>query len=379
MKEVLFSMNSSEPLSLAGGRRAGLALFFVMALLWGMLRIPVSGFAEQDARGIEALTQKAQRAYVGGRYAEAAAVDTEIAKRYPDSDAAGYAVQMLGTLYEENIIDIEKAIKWDREFMEKYASSRQVPFYKEKLASLEKLLRQEKAFRTYQKIRFAGQGDKIMVKKFEALLKEHPDFILKDKVIEDLGYAYSRMDRRRKSYLAFQALSRQEGKKISQTDRAAYETSSRYWEETTAWGRVAWAVVAVLWCLVLLMNPWKQIDRRSVRNFLILAFLWIMLSAVRIPTYYSINTGGDPIVIPASTVYIWAGLNLTVLLWLMLLTKGKFWQTSPRVLLWLSPVLTLLMTTAVFYLLIIHQTNGPQIIDVFASQYGLWATTWLHP
>ena len=41
-------------------------------------------------------------------------------------------------IYEDNLVDIKKAIKWDREFLENYADSRQVPFYKEKIASLGK-------------------------------------------------------------------------------------------------------------------------------------------------------------------------------------------------------------------------------------------------
>jgi hypothetical protein len=363
-------------LDAAVGRRAGLVVFFVMALLLGMLRPPVAGFAARDDQAVDALTEKAQHAYVSGRYAEAVALDTEIAERHPDSDAAGYAVQMLGTLYEENVVDIKKAVKWDREFLEKYASPRQVPFYEEKLASLERLIRQERAFKTYQEIRFANQGDEIMVKKFEALMKEHPDFILKDKVLEELGYAYARMDKRKKSYLAFQALSRNGRKRISTSDRVAYATASRYWKETSTWGWVAWGVVALLWSAVMLMKPWKQLTRSSIKNFLAVALLWLLLTAVRMPTFYSLETTGYPIVIPDTVVYIAAGLNLTVLFWMLLLTKGNYWNTRPRVLFWLSPLLTLLMTTAVFYLFIIHRPNGPQIMDVFSVQYQHWADEW---
>ena len=85
------------------------------------------------------------------------------------------------------------------------------------------------------------------------------------------------------------------------------------------------------------------------------------------PTFYAMETGGYPIIIPDTVVYMVAGLNLTVLFWLLLLTRGKFWQTRRRALCWLSPVLTLLMTTAVLYLFFIYQPDGPEIIDVFAD------------
>lgn len=364
------------PLKLVPIRPTKLIPLLVLTLFGSLFLLPLAGFTAQDSPAVNELKQKAQHAYISGCYTEAVAIDLEIAEKHPQSEAARYAVQMLGTLYEDNLIDIKKAIKWDRKFLEKYAAPRQVSFYKKKLAALEKLIKQEEAFKIYQKIRFANEGDEIMVKKFKALLEDHPDFLLKDKVQRELGYAYARMDKRRQSYLAFEALSGNGEKKLSSSDRVAYETASRYWKETSAWGWVAWGVVVALWVAVLLMKPWKRLNRSSVRTFLILAVLWVVLTVIRMPTFYSMETTGYPIIIPDTVVYIGAGLNLTVLLWLLLLTRGKFWQTRPRALRWLSPVLTLLMTTAVFYLFIIHQSNGPQIIDVFSAQYQRWAEEW---
>lgn len=341
----------------------------VLMLLVSLFFLPLAGYAAQDGPAVNELKQKAQHAYINGSYAEAEALNLEIAKKHPASEARRHAVQMLGTLYENNLVDIKKAIKWDREFLEKYADPRQVPFYKEKLASLEKLTSQEEAFKTYQAILSADQGDEVMAQKFEALLSAHPEFLLKDKVLSELGYAYTRMDKSRQSYLAFQAISGNNGKKLSSSDQAAYEAAGRHWKETTVWAWVAWAVVAALWAAVLLMNPWKQLTRSSIRNFLIMVFLWALLNAIRMPTFYSIETGGYPIVIPDTVVYTVAGLNLTVLFWLLLLTRGKFWQTRPRALRWLSPVLTLLMTAAVLYLFLVYYPNGPAIIDIFADTF----------
>ena len=208
-----------------------------------------------------------------------------------------------------------------------------------------------------------------MAQKFEALLKAHPEFILKDKVLSELGYAYARMDKSRQSYLAFQSISGNNGKTLSSSDQAAYEAAGRHWKETTVWAWVAWGVVVILWVVALLMRPWKLLTRSSIGYFLILALVWVLLSAVRMPTYYSIETGGYPIVIPDTVVYMVAGLNLTILFWLMLLTKGKFWQTRSRALRWASPVLTLLMTTAVLYLFFVHYPNGPALMDIFADTF----------
>ncbi len=340
----------------------------ILTLLGSLFLLPLFGFAAQDSPAVKELKQKAQHAYVDRRYAEAAAIDLEIAEKHPETEARRYAVQMLGTLYEDNLVDIKKAIKWDREFLEKYAAPRQVSFYKEKLASLEKLMNQEQAFKTYQAIRFANAGDEIMVKKFEALLKERPDFLLKVDVLRELGYAYDRMDKRRQSYLAFKAIAAHNGEnKLSASDRVAYEAASRHWQMSWAWVWAAWAVIVVLWAVVLLMNPWKQLSRTSIRTSLILALLWVLLTAIRMPTFYSMETGGYPIVIPDTVVFMVAGLNLTVLFWVLLLSRGKFWQTHPRALRWLSPVLTLLMTTAVLYLFFVYYPNGPAIVDIFVD------------
>jgi len=367
------------PLKLIAIQRIKFIPLLVLTLLMSLFCLPIAGFTAQDSPIVAELKQKAQHAYVDRHYAEAAAINLEIAEKHPQSEARHYAVQMLGTLYEDNLVDIKKAIKWDREFLNKYAEPRQVPFYKEKLASLEKLINQEQAFKTYQAIRFANAGDEIMVKKFEELLKAQPDFILKDNVLRELGYAYDRLDKRQQSYLAFKSIASHNGeKKLSTTDQVALKEARRYWQMSWTWAWVAWAVVVILWAAVLLMKPWQGLTRASIRKFLLWPVLWVVLTAAAMPTFYSMDTTGYPIIIPDTAVFIATGLNLTVLFWLLLLTRGKFWQTRPRALRWLSPVLTVLMTTAVIYLFIIYQPNGPEITDVFAVKSKHWIHEWQH-
>ena len=374
------TMTGMLPLRRIAIQRAKLFPLLILTLFGTLFWMPVTGLAEQESPAVNEqkpkipevaeLKQKAQDAYVHGRYAEAAAINLKIAQKYPASKERRYAVQMLGTLYEDNLVDVKKAIRWDREFLKKYADPRQVPFYKEKVASLEKLVNQEQAFKTYQAIRFANAGDEVMVKKFEALLKEHPDFLMKAEVERELGYAYLRMDKRKESYLAFQAISSQNGgSKLSSSDRIASEAAGRYWQMTSSWGWVAWGIVVILWVAVLLMKPWERLNRSSIRTFLILALIWVLLTALRMPSFYAISTDADMIILRDSAVYLAAGLNLTVLLWILLLTRGKFWQTRPRALRWLSPLLTLVMTAAVFFLFMIYQPNGPETVDVFAVKY----------
>jgi hypothetical protein len=360
------------PLKRGANQPIRLSLLIFLVLYGTLLRLPGAGLAAHGGPGVNELKQKAQQAYVAGRYAEAAAANLEIAQKYPASEARRYAVQMLGTLYEDNLVDIRKALRWDREFLEKYAGPRQVTFYTAKVASLEKLANrqnQQQAYKTYQAIRFAHQGDEVMVKKFEALLKDHPDFLMKVEVERALGDAYIRLDKRKESYRVFQAVSRDAGGNVSSTDRIKAETTGRYWKMTSTWAKVAWGVVVMLWTAVLLMKPWERVTRSTIRTFLIWGAVWVALTALRMPTFYAISTDADQIILHDSAVYLAAALNLTVLLWILLLTKGNFWQTRPRALRWLSPVLSLVMTAAVFYLFIIYQPNGPETTDVFAVKY----------
>jgi hypothetical protein len=108
--------------------------------------------------------------------------------------------------------------------------------------------------------------------------------------------------------------------------------------------------------------------RTSIRNFMIWPVLWLLLAAIRLPSYYAI-AGADENPFPHAAVYVAAVFNIAVLFWLLLLTRGKFWQSRPRALLWLSPVLILLMTVAVWYLFLFHQPQGAVIIDAFADKY----------
>ena len=353
--------------------------FLFLALLGVLLLLPLAGTAAEEDPVADGLKKKAQEAFLAGRYAEAAADNLKIAEKHPDSDARRYAVQMLGNIYENNLVDVGKAIKWRREFLERYADPQQVAFYKERLTALQKLQHQDQAFAAYQVIRFANLGDQAMVEQLEALLAKHPDFELKAEVKRELGYAYARLDKRRQSYQAFQDLSSSGSVPMSADDRISYHKASHHWQITRFWGGIAWSVVAILWIAALLMKPWQRLTRASIRTFLILAGVWLLLSAARIPSFHAINTTGDEFLFPDAAVYLAAAINLPVLLWLLLFTRGEFWRTRPRALCWLSPVLTLLMTTSVCYLFLIHQPNGAKIMDAFGAKYRHWIGEWQTP
>lgn len=319
------------------------------------------------------LKQKASDAYIHGRYAEAETALLKIAQKFPASKERRYAVQMLGTLYEDNLVDPMKAIKWDREYLKKYADPRQVPFYKEKvdkLAVIEKAANQEEAFKIYHKIKFANKGDAYLVQKYEELLRNHPDFLYKADVERELGYAYARIDKPRKSFAAFQAISSQNhGQKLSSSDRTASDESHRYWKMAAEGGMIAWGVIILLWVTALIMKPWKDLTWASIKKFRIYVIVWLLLVAASLPFFYSMENEGVKFVVHDTMVYTAAALNLTILLWQLLLTRGKYWQTRPRALRWASPLLTLLMTVSVFYLFMAYQPHGPELMDEFASKY----------
>jgi hypothetical protein len=343
----------------------------ILTLVGSLFLLPAAGLTAPDSTVVKQLEQKAQDAFLKGDYAAAAGFDLEIAEKHPGSAARRYAVQMLGTIYEDNLIDIDKAIKWNSEYLEKYAGSRQVPFYQGKLASLQKISdqKQEQAFKTYQSIRSTQDSDEALVKKLEVLLKEYPNFLLKDDALHDLGYAYARLDQRKKSALAFQAIS---SNKLTSSDKVSYQNADRYWRMRTTWAWVAWAVIGMLWAVVLCMKPWERLTWASTKTFLWGPALWLLLTAASIPLFNSLETMGYPIQIPITMIFTASGLNLIVLFWLLLLMHGKFWTARPRALRWLSPVLALLMTTGVFYLFVVYEPNGPYTVDVCVVKYDYW-------
>jgi hypothetical protein len=319
------------------------------------------------------LKEKALDAFVHGRYAEATACNLKIVHKFPGTKERHSAVQMLGTIYEDNLVDLKQAIKWDREFLEKYADSRQIPFYKEKLeklAALKKGINQEEAFKAFHNIKFANRGDAYLVKNYEALLKAHPDFSMKVEVQKEIAYSYDRMNKPKESYAALQAIvSQNPGQKLSTNDQIMAEANHTYYEMNTTWKWVAWGVVAAFWGAVLLMKPWRRLDRGTVRSFLIWTSCWALLVASRMPTFYSLETGGYKFDIKDTAIYTMGALNIPVILWLILLVRGKFWLTRPRALRWTSPLLTLMMTVAVLYLFVAYQPNGPSIVSTFGEKY----------
>jgi hypothetical protein len=324
--------------------------------------------------GAAELKQRSQEAFIQHRYAEAEFLNLKIIEKYPASHERQFAVQMLGTIFENNDVDVKKAIRWNREYLNKYADSRQAPFYKEKLeqlATVEKAVGQEEAFQIYHKIKFVDKGDDVSrVKKYEELLKNHPDFSLKTEVRKEIAYAYDRMNKPHESYAALQTLAAETpGHKLSGTDQIMAEADHSYWMMTTVWKWVALAVVAALFGVVLLVKPWRRLDRAWIRNYLIWTVAWVLLVASRMPTFYSMETGGFLFTITDTQIYTMAAFNLPVILWLMLFNRGEFWLTRPRTLRLISPLLTLVMTVASLYLFIAFQPNGPAIVSVFGVKY----------
>jgi len=348
----------------------------ILTLLGSLLLLSAAGFAEQnrpaqDSPEVAQLKEKAQSAFVKGDYAAAAKFNLEIAEKHPDSPARRYSVQMLGTIYEADLVDIQKAIKWDREYLDKYANSRQVPSYRARLARLQTLSNpgQEQAFKSYQSILAAQDSDEVLVKKLEALVKEYPDFLRKDDALHDLALAYGRMDESKKSALAYKAMS---SANISPSDKASSEDESRYWRMRTTWAWAAWAVIGMLWGVVLLMKPWQRLTWSRAKKFLLWPVLWLLLTAASMPLFFSMETEGYPIQISLTVVLAASGLNLIVLFWLLLLLHGQPWLTRPTLLRWLSPVFTLMMTTCMFFLFVVYQPNGPYTIDVCIVKYDYW-------
>jgi hypothetical protein len=346
---------------------------------------PVNRPAETEAKpvltGAADLKQRSMDAYLHGRFEEAAALNLKIARKYPASKECHYAVQMLATIYETNLPDVKKSLQWNKEFLKRFADSRQAPFYKEKVERMEKLLPpdrgaagqasdQEAAYKAYQKIKFANKGDGYLVKNYQALLKTYPDFMLKVEVQKEIAYAYDRMNRPKESYATLQAIAAETpGHKLSSTDQIMAETNHSYWEMTTTWKWFALALVALLWGAVLLVKPWKRLDRVWVRRYLLWTLGWVLLIASRMPTFYSMETEGYQFVITDNVIYTMAAWNLPVILWLLLFNRGEFWLTRPRALRWVSPLLTLVMTVSVLYLFIAFEPNGPAIVSVFGPKY----------
>jgi tetratricopeptide (TPR) repeat protein len=353
---------SSHP----AGRVTVLVILVLLASLAGLAGVL---HADQENPEAKALQLKAQKAFTDRHYAEAAGIDEKIAQKYPGTLERRFAVQMLGSIYEDNLVNIGKALKWDREYLKKYANPRQVSYYTEKIAALEKLKVQEDSFRIYKRIRFAGKGDAIMVKEFEVLLKEHPDFLLKNDVERELAYAYSRMDKRKESFQAIQNIAKNNPNEVSKLDRALANDNERYWKMQQRYSWIAWSIVALLWGLALSMRPWKHLTRATFRMFLILSLVWVLIIASSLPTFYGIDTGGDRIILKDSQLFLAGGLNLSVLLWIFLMSRGSYWLSRPRALRFLSPLLTLVMTVAVFYLFVVYQPNGPEMTDVFTTKY----------
>ena len=106
------NITDMPPRRLAAVRVAGLIIpLLVLMFLGGPILLPGRAIGGQDSPEAAQLKQDAQKAFLARDYAKASALDQEIARKYPDSVARRYAVQMLGTIYEDYIVDVKKAVE----------------------------------------------------------------------------------------------------------------------------------------------------------------------------------------------------------------------------------------------------------------------------
>jgi hypothetical protein len=323
--------------------------------------------------GAEELKRLASQEFVAGHFAQAAAHCEELARRYPPAPERRYAVQMLGTLYEEKLVDVGKAIFWSRRFLEEYAEARQADFYRRKLATLEALRGQEATFARWQALRISDPPDEILAREAEALLGAQPDFVLRADVLRTLAQAHVRLDHRRAAHEAYEALSRTPGG-LTESDLPAREKAAHNWRLSSVWAGAAWAMVAGLLAAAVAGRPRATLTRTDLGRLAPWVAAWLVFSVLRLPSYFAAAADENPF--PPSAVYLAALLELAILAWLFLFVKGGFWRTRSRALLLSAPALTLLLTAAVYYLFLVYQPKGPDIIDSFGVEYAHWAERW---
>lgn len=323
--------------------------------------------------GAEELKRLVSQEFVAGQFAQAAAHCEELSMRYPRAPEGRYAVQMLGTIYEEKLADLGRAILWSRRFLDEYVDAREAEFYRRKLATLEALRGQEASFARWQALRRSGPPDAVLAREAEALLCDQPDFALRAEVLRAAAQAHARLDHRRAAYEAYEALSRAPGG-LTASDRPAYERAARGWRLSSVWAGGAWSVVAVLFGAAVAARPWARLTRTDLGRLAQWVAAWLVFSALRLPSYAAAAADENPF--SPSAVYVAALLNLALLAWLFLFVKAGFWRTRRRALLVSAPALMLLLTAAVYYLFLIHQPKGPDIIDSFGVEYAHWAQRW---
>lgn len=324
--------------------------------------------APQDSLSNIQLQQLAHRCFVDGEYEKAAAYNIRIIEGFPDSRYQPYAVMMLGTIYGDRLFEIDKAIHWYTLFLENYAKRRQVQVFERKIRFLQSLGNQKEAYIRFKKVGIGKMTATEKITELENILKEYPDFILRNDLLKKLSSLYLYEKEYRKHYDAAQRWV-EDKPALKEKARAQILSHARTIWLRSVLSEIAWGWIVIILFVSVLIKPWQYSTTASLRRYWRMVLVWIALMAAGYFIFHFFVKGANKNPFNGMDTFILFAVNLVILLWIPFFSQSRFWENRRNWLKYLLPVFTCLNVAAAYYLVLFLQPNWIELMDDFYMQY----------
>ncbi|MBN1576063.1 MAG: hypothetical protein JW913_05900 [Chitinispirillaceae bacterium] len=319
------------------------------------------------------MRQEAHERYIKGEYRKAADANLALLADMASTEQnRRYALQMLGTIYENHLLQFDSAAYWYERFSSKYARGVQKEFYRKKLAFLRGLGNDEKkGYALIQKAMYGTRVPHEQIALLEEGLATAPKLPKRREVLLLLSHIAYEADMYAKARSTMLRLKAMDPDAISGDLRTRFMQVQAIWRRSII-SRVCWGVVALLLAAVLFTAQYNKVSRRAWKLFAVLCAAWVLLSAAGVVIYISKihSLIHNPFTVPG--IFVAALILLVIAAWIFLARFSLLWRISGRAAVVALPVCAVLLTVASSFLFCYHQPKRVKILEEFGDRYMHW-------
>ena len=319
------------------------------------------------------LQQQAHEQYVKGKYREAATTNLAILSNTTSLEKdRRYAMQMLGTIYENHLLNFDSAAYWYEKFSQKYTSGAQREFYRKKLNLLRGLGDNEKkGYSAIKKATYATEAPQKKIALLEAGLSMAPSLPNRKEVLLQISHTAFDAKQYAKARAALLELKKIDPGVVAGELRVRFSQVEAMWRYSII-ARACWAFVTVLFVSVLLTVPYRKIARKSWKMLGFLCAAWIPIAAIGICMYlWKIHAlVHNPF--SKQAIFIAAIMLLVITFWIFSARFSLLHRISGSATIVVLPICSLLLAVASFFLFLYHQPKRELILEDFGERYVHW-------
>lgn len=321
----------------------------------------------------DSLQRQAHKQFINKQYRKAASTNLSIvADTNTSINDRRYAMQMLGTLYENHLLQFDSAAFWFEQFNEKYASITQHDYYKNKISFLRGLKGNEiKGYSIVQKAIFASNDLQEQVKLLEDGLALAPQLPNRKKVLIFLSQKAYDAGMYAKAYKTMLQLQEMAPGILAGELKDRYSKVRTIYQQSII-ARISWAIVILLFLIVIFSTSYKLISFKALKKLYYLIIGWTLFSIILLIIYFIRINRLDHNPFSIFSIFIAIFLLLVITVWIFFARFSLLNRSSYTKTIIVLPLCSFILTLAVWFLFLYYQPERTKILYEFSERYMHW-------